>query len=348
MRIAIATTQVPFVQGGAEIHAQSLQHALEQAGHEAEIVAIPFKWYPPEQIMDHLLACRLLDLSESCGDRIDRVIGLKFPAYHVQHPHKTLWVLHQYRSAFDLWGLDDCDLAHFPQGREIAEAIRTTEDHLLQEAQGLYANSQNVAHRLERFCHRHAEPLYHPPRHADRIYTREAEDYLFFPSRLNALKRQSLVVKALAHTKEPVQVRFAGAPEGPEIMQQLLDLAERYRVSDRITWMGRVSDAEMLEGYARSRGVIFTPVDEDYGYITLEAFLAHKPVITCTDSGGPLEFVRHRENGWVADPTAESLALGLDELWREKAWTREAGERAHQTYHELNINWPHVISKLLA
>ncbi|MDP0500250.1 MAG: glycosyltransferase family 4 protein [Verrucomicrobiota bacterium JB022] len=348
MRIAIATTQVPFVRGGAEIHAESLLQALREAGHQAEIVAIPFKWYPPEQIMDHLLACRLLDLSESCGDRIDRVIGLKFPAYHIQHPHKTLWVLHQYRSAFDLWGLDDCDLAHFPHGREVCEAIRTTEDHLLNEARGLYANSKNVADRLQRFCQREAEPLYHPPRGADKFYHREAEDFLYFPSRLNALKRQSLVVKALAHTKEPVKVHFAGAPEGPEIMQQLIELAERCRVSDRIVWHGRVTDEAMLEGYARCRGVLFTPVDEDYGYITLEACLSHKPVITCTDSGGPLEFVRHRENGWVADPTPESLAQGMDYLWREKAWAAEAGQKAHQTYLDLNINWPHVISKLLA
>jgi hypothetical protein len=55
--------------------------ALRSLGHEAEIVAIPFKWYPPERILAQVLACRLLDLSESGGSPIARVIGLKFPVY---------------------------------------------------------------------------------------------------------------------------------------------------------------------------------------------------------------------------------------------------------------------------
>ncbi|HZT81915.1 MAG TPA: hypothetical protein VFA26_16940, partial [Gemmataceae bacterium] len=86
MRIVIATVQVPFVRGGAEILADGLRDALRAAGHQAEIVAVPFKWYPPERILDHMLACRLLDLTETCGAGIDRVIGLKFPAYFVNHP----------------------------------------------------------------------------------------------------------------------------------------------------------------------------------------------------------------------------------------------------------------------
>src|SRR5439155_3184295 len=66
---------------GAEIHAEGLLQALRVEGHEAEIVAVPFKWYPPERILETMLACRLLDLTESAGTRVDRVIGLKFPAY---------------------------------------------------------------------------------------------------------------------------------------------------------------------------------------------------------------------------------------------------------------------------
>jgi hypothetical protein len=67
LRILIATVRVPFVNGGAEIHAEGLCRALREAGHQAEIIAIPFKWYPPERILDQMLACRLLDLSETVG-----------------------------------------------------------------------------------------------------------------------------------------------------------------------------------------------------------------------------------------------------------------------------------------
>jgi hypothetical protein len=103
MRILITTTQVPFIRGGAEVHAEGLRDALRRFGHEAEILAIPFKWYPPEKILDHMLACQLLDVTEVAGTPVDRVIGLKFPAYLIPHPNKVLWILHQHRTAYELW-----------------------------------------------------------------------------------------------------------------------------------------------------------------------------------------------------------------------------------------------------
>src|SRR5262245_8557462 len=81
MRILIATVQVPFIRGGAEVHAEGLRDALIDSGHEAEIIAVPFKWYPPERIIDHMLACRLLDVTEVMGTPVDLLIGLRFPAY---------------------------------------------------------------------------------------------------------------------------------------------------------------------------------------------------------------------------------------------------------------------------
>src|SRR5258707_5569399 len=113
MRVVIATAQVPFIRGGAEVLADGLGCALRSQGHEAEIVAIPFKWYPPERILEHMLACRLLDLSESAGTPVDRVIALKFPSYLVTHSCKVLWLLHQHRQAYDLWEHAMADLHHY-------------------------------------------------------------------------------------------------------------------------------------------------------------------------------------------------------------------------------------------
>src|SRR5437773_2205296 len=124
MRILIATVQVPFVRGGAEVLAEGLRDALHREGHQAEIVAIPFKWYPPERILDQMLACRLLDLTESSGTPVDRVIGLKFPAYLIPHPNKVLWIVHQHRSAYDLWDHPLGDLINFPNGVQVRDAIR--------------------------------------------------------------------------------------------------------------------------------------------------------------------------------------------------------------------------------
>src|SRR3954462_3359539 len=118
MKVLVVTAQAPFVRGGAEIHAEGLCSALRAAGHQAEIAAIPFKWYPPEAIPPQMLACRLLDMTESDGMKIDVLIGLKFPAYLIPHPNKVLWVLHQHRPAYDLWDHALGDLAPHPRGAE--------------------------------------------------------------------------------------------------------------------------------------------------------------------------------------------------------------------------------------
>ncbi|MGA9997165.1 MAG: glycosyltransferase family 4 protein [Pyrinomonadaceae bacterium] len=348
MRILIATTHVPFIRGGAEAHAEGLRDALRAEGHEAEIVAIPFKWYPPEKILDHMLACRLLDLTEVAGTPVDLLIGLKFPAYLIPHPRKVLWILHQFRTAYDLWDHPLGDLIYSPNGAEVRDAIREADRKLIPEARAVFANSGNVARRLKSFCGIDSASLYHPPPHAAEFFSAVAEDYLFFPSRLCLPKRQALVLEALAETSEPVRVRFAGSADNPHYDAELKSLARRLRVSGRVEWLGQVSEEEKRNLYAHALGVVYPPVDEDYGYVTLEAMLAAKPLITCTDSGGPLEFVRERETGLIAEPKSASLAAAMDELWKNREQSKHWGKAGRAFYDAAGISWSNVVRKLLS
>lgn len=347
LRVAVVNTQVPFVSGGAELHAQSLITALERAGHEAVLVSIPFKWYPPERILDHMLACRLLDLSESNGVKIDVAIGLKFPAYLVPHPRKVIWLLHQHRTAYDQWDAPFADLIHHPAGLQIRDAIRSADREHFAEATRVFANSRNVASRLSRYCEIDSTPLYHPPPGADLIRGGPFGDYLFFPSRLTPIKRQELVLEGLAHTREPVRVRFAGSPDVPSYLEKLKEKARALGVSDRVEWLGPISEEEKRAQYAGALGVLYPPLDEDYGYVTLEAMLAGKPVVTCADSGGPLEFIQDREQGRVVPSSPEGLGSAMDELWSTRGLARSWGEAARARYEAMDIRWPSVVEKLL-
>ena len=347
MRILIATVHVPFIRGGAEVHAEGLRDALREAGHEVEIIAVPFKWYPPERIVDHMLACRLLDVTEVMGTPVDLLIGLRFPAYLIPHPNKVLWILHQFRTAYELWDHQLGDLIYSPNGAEVRDSIRQADRHFIGQAKLVFANSANVAARLKYFCDIEAAPLYHPPLHAEKFYPGEAEDYFFFPSRLCLPKRQSLVLEALAHTKNPVRVRFAGAADQPAYQNELKSLARKLRVHNRVEWLGAIDETEKRELYARALGVIYPPIDEDYGYVTLEAMLAAKPLIVCTDSGGPLEFVRQEETGLIAEPEAGSLAKALDRLWQDRSAAKKWGEAGRVLYREMDITWANVVRKLL-
>src|SRR3954451_22371874 len=304
--------------GGAEAQAAGLKAAFLREGHEAEIVTVPFNPAVPERIADQMLACRLLDLTEIHGTRVDRLIGLKIPAYLIPHPNKVVWVLHQHRAAYDLWNYPFEDLSASPRGIVVREAIRRG-DQLLAEAKAVFANSKNIANRLGHFCGINATALYHPPPDADEFFCADAtDDYFFFPSRLSASKRQSLVLEALALTREKVMVRFAGVADSPEYGKRLKQLAAKLGVEGRVEWLGHIPEKEKIENYARSLAVVFPPVDEDYGYITLEAMLSSKAVVTCDDSGGPLEFVSDRKTGLITKPTPAALSTALDQLWRER------------------------------
>jgi len=348
VKVLILTSGVPFIRGGAEILAESLRDAVCVAGHQAEIVALPFQSCPPSRISEQMLACRLLDVTETCGVRIDRVIGLKFPAYLVPHPHKVIWLLHQHRTAYEFWDHPAAgDLIHYPEGPVVRDAIRQADRALIPEAEAIYTLSANVSARLRRFSGIDAEPLYNPPASAMLFYKDSAKDYFFFPSRINPVKRQWLAVQALALCREPVRVRFAGEADHEAQRAECVRSVRELRLGDRVEWLGMVSEQQKRGEYANSLGVVFPPVDEDYGYVTLEAMLSSKPVITCADSGGPLEFVVDRVTGLVADPTPESLAQAMDTLWADRRSATAMGEAGRARYADLKISWETVVENLL-
>jgi glycosyltransferase involved in cell wall biosynthesis len=348
MRIVIASVQVPFVRGGAEILAEGLRDALRAEGHQAEIVTVPFKWYPPERVLDHMLACRLFDLTEAMGVPVDRLVCLKFPAYLIPHPNKVLWLLHQHRTAYDLWAHEHSELIRSPFGLQIRDAVHRADQQHIGEARGVYTIAGNVSQRLCAYNGIDSTPLYHPPGNAEKFFCAPADDYFFFPSRLIPLKRQALVLRALAHTRQPVRVRFAGMADSPEYWKELQDLTRQLRLEGRVEWLGHVSDEAKRHHYAHALGVVFPPVDEDYGYVTLEAMLSAKPVITCPDAGGPLEFVRHDQTGLVVKPTPEALAGAMDRLWEDRGQALAWGEAGRARYESLDISWPKVVRRLVA
>lgn len=330
------------------MHAEGLLRALQAAGHEAEIVTVPFKWYPPEKLIDMIEICRQIDLTEASGARIDLVIGLKFPAYYIPHPHKVLWILHQHRAAYDFWHQEFGDLHRFPNGPQVRSAIEWADREFLPESRRIFANSANVARRLSLYCGINAVPLYHPPPGADDFFCAESEEYLLFPSRIAGNKRQELVIESLTLTKYPVRVRFTGAPDELAYGERLSAKARMLGVSDRIVWEGQVSETDKLNLYAHAIAVLFPVRDEDLGYVTLEAMLSGKAVITCVDSGGPLEFVLPWRTGLVAEPAPADLAAAMDQVWENRDETKEWGAAAREHYHSLSISWQNVIEHLLA
>lgn len=347
MKILVVNTQAPYVYGGAEFHADNLVSALQKSGHEVDLVKIPFNWVPPRRILDQILAVRLLDVTESFGNPVDLVIGLKFPAYFVKHPNKVLWVLHQHRLAYEQWdpkaGGPDLVL-----NAQVRESIIRADNQFIPEARKIFANSKTVAERLKRFNGIDSTVLYHPPPGFESLCAGAYGDYVFYPSRMGAIKRQHLAIEAMQHVRNGVRLLLAGSPMTPVYESRLRDLVEKLGLQAKVEFLGHVSEDEKRRLYSNALAVVYVPRGEDYGYVTLEGFFSGKAVITCADSGGPLEFVRHDETGLVSEPESKALGDAIDSLVADREKARRLGQSAMDLVKGLDLSWEHVVASLVS
>jgi glycosyltransferase involved in cell wall biosynthesis len=340
--IAVCEAQVPFVEGGAELHVRSLVTQLRARGYLVERVAVPFKWYPKDEILAHAAAWRLLDLSESNGRVIDLAIGTKFPSYFVRHPRKVTWLIHQYRAAYELCGTEFSDFDHLEGDVALRKTLIELDTQMLGECRRLFTNAANTAGRLKKFNGLDAEPLYHPPHLAERITAGPYGDYVLSVGRLETVKRPQLLIEAMRHVDQPLTLVLAG--EGTQ-RANLEALAARLEVASRVRFLGAIADEELLRLYAGALTVAYVPYDEDFGYVTLEGFLAKRPVVTAADSGGPLEFVIDDVNGAVVPSSAEAVAMAINRYAADRRLAAAHGEAGCDRAR--TITWDGVIEKLV-
>jgi len=340
--VAVCEAQVPFVHGGAELHVRGLVDQLRQRGYRAERVSIPFKWYPKTELLTHAAAWRMVDLSESNGQRIDLVVATKFPTYFVRHPRKVTWLFHQYRAIYDLCGTAYSEFSHTEADVRLRDKLMQLDRGALAESAAIFSNARNTAARLAHYNGVSAEPLYHPPPLAGKLKDGASGDYFLSVGRLETVKRVDLIIAALARVPAPSRLVIVG--DGP-LRAQLEEKASAAGVADRVTFAGGVDDATLVDLYAGACAVVFPPYDEDYGYITLEAFLARKPVVTTTDAGGPLEFVDDGVTGLVASPDAESLGAAMSRLAQDRRLARSLGDAGFERARA--ITWDGVVERLV-
>jgi len=346
VKVILASTR-PFVGGGASQIVEWLAVKLRSHHHQVEVLEFPFSFHY-EEILEQMLAFRLLDLSQY-GDRL---IAVRTPSYLLQHPHKTVWFIHHYRSAYDLWRTQYCDIPKTPEGLRYRSAIMSADNAALREATRVFANSQVVTDRLKRFNGIDAEVLYPPLLDPESFHCAGFGDYLLYISRLTHHKRQLLAIEALLHTCTPVRLMIIGRPDpGAEAYaDELSALVAKHRMDDRVVvaphW---ISEKEKIALFADCLAAIYIPLDEDsYGYPTLEAYQSGKAVITAADSGGTGELIVDGINGLVTPAEPKAIARAMDQLYLDRDLARRMGEAGRNRIGELGITWDRVIERLLA
>jgi glycosyltransferase involved in cell wall biosynthesis len=347
MRVLVVTNMVPFVRGGAEELADHLVKNLNaHRGVAAEQLRLPFRWDPPDQLIDQMFIAQTLQLYN-----VDRVIGLKFPAYMIPHDHKTLWLLHQYRQAYDLWDLDQSNLREGPRGAEIRDLIVGADNRSFAGCRKIYALSQEVQRRLRTYNQVDSDVLMQPindPEDFDG--TIEDGGYIFAGGRITEGKRQRLLVGAMAHVKSNVKLVVGGPPESEDDARALRDLVDKHKMHDRVKLEFGYLDRAKISAYARGAlACAAIPVNEDCpSYVVMEAFTCSKAVVTSDDSGGVLQIVIDRETGFVTPPTPRALAESFDRMYADRPAAARMGRSAKRILSDLRLTWPKTIERLLS
>jgi glycosyltransferase involved in cell wall biosynthesis len=343
-RVLVVTSGALFVRGGHLTIAEETAAALRRAGHLADVIVTPQNRFGRQ--LSAYLATWLTDVGETAdGQPVDQVISLRFPSYAVRHPRHVCWLNHRMREYYDLWERFVRGLGR--KGR-LKEGVRRRMFHTLDRwllthnVTRLVAQSRTIQARLQRFGRIPSELLYPPP--PERPYRTDGYgDYVFAVSRLHPLKRLDLLVEAAALARDR-SLAFKIAGEGEE-EPRLRERISALGLEGRVELLGAVPDAQLVDHYARCRAVYFAPWNEDYGFVTLEAFRSGKAVVTATDSGGPAELVRHGENGLVSAPTAAALATELDALGRDRGLAERLGQAARRDAEA--FRWERAVEELL-
>jgi glycosyltransferase involved in cell wall biosynthesis len=343
MRIVVLNNAAPFIRGGAEHLAEALTLKCREFGHDSALIRIPFRWEPPDAILEQILACRLFRIPNA-----DLVVAFKFPAYFVPHPNKVLWIVHQFRQAYDFWGTEFQCLPDDDGGLRIRDSIRASDNSFLPEARKIFVNSEVTAKRLKHFNGLDATVLYPPLLTESQFRCDGYGDYIFAPGRINSTKRQLLLVESMVHCRSGVRLVVAGSTESPKDSADIENFITKHRLRDRVTFIDRfISESEKAEWFSRCLGTAYLPYDEDsYGYVTIESYLGAKPVITCTDSGGTHLLVKDGITGYAARPEPKALAEAMDCWFLDRASARRMGEAGCDLVRSLRIDWNHVIASL--
>lgn len=343
MHIALVNTMSPFIRGGAEILVDDLKEQLHNFGHTATLYRLPFPTDFGIPLMNTIVAARTLRL-----DDYERVIAFKFPAYCVQHRAKVMWMFHQFRQVYELENTE-FGLGKNGTADRIAQVVRRADNEDIPKSRHIYTNAYEVTNRLKKYNNIDSKVLPPPLKNAESYYCEKQGDYVFYPSRINSMKRQHLVVEAMKYTRSGVKLIIAGQCPDIAYLNQMKAFVNENSLQNKVVIRNEwISDEEKISLMADALAGIYIPYQEDScGFVTMEAQYCAKPVLTCTDSGGTVEFVENGVSGYFAEPTPDSIAAELDKLYEDKRNAEKMGQSGYQSIMKKDITWENTIRRLL-
>lgn len=382
MKIAIiAPSPVPFTIGGAENLWWGLLNWINQnTSHQAELIKIP----SPERNFRELVSS-YQNFSKLDMTHFDLVISGKYPAWMIQHPNHTCYMLHRLRGLYDTYHFTGYPETYQSDNKEVialqelmrkSKANKKSLDKFFEELNYLQLKAKltsdavkfpgplirEVTHFLDgiglspQTIIKYAAISKNVASRQNYFPLNSNVQVIYPPSNLDSfytgINDYLFTVSRLDSAKRISLLIQAMSHVKTNIELRIAgtgpdaeSLKEMARGDDRIIFLGFVNDKDVIDLYANALAVMYVPYDEDYGLVTIEAMMSSKPVLTTTDSGGPNEFVKNGETGYSVIPNPQALAERIDYLCEHQNEAKQMGITGRKLVAE--INWDNTVNQLL-
>jgi glycosyltransferase involved in cell wall biosynthesis len=278
------------------------------------------------------------------------VIALRFPAYLVPHPAKTIWLTGQCRRFDELCDPGKSNIRETSREDQLCKMISFAETEAFSKCRRIFTTSKVTQERLRHCTGFDAEVLMPPLSNPELFANRGDDGYLFAGGPINMNNRQHLIVEGLARTVSCARLIVAGAPDTPEDANRLRETVRRLRLEDRVVLDFGLHAVKKIADYVNhAKACAYMPITEDLvDYVTIEAAAASKPIIIARDSGSVLELVINEETGCVTEPDAEDIARAIDFLVSDPDRSQGMGRAARCLWDSFQATWPATIERLLS
>ncbi|MCL4375387.1 glycosyltransferase [Candidatus Marsarchaeota archaeon] len=220
----------------------------------------------------------------------------------------------------------------------MAKAYKMVSHKIVGKIECIATNSETTKERIARYFEREAD-VANPGIDYNAFENKAYEKFFFYPSRITPNKRQDYVINAFKKFvsktgRKDYRLVLAGAlsknPEHTAYLTKIKKLSNGLNVKI----ITNISDKELKDLYSRAYAVLFAAINEDYGYIPLEAMASCKPVISVNE-GGPKETILDGKTGFLVNSDKEmgdKMAMLVDYPSTAERMGKEGHKRVSSLY----------------